>query len=515
VTPRARRLPGAGTLLVVLAVLVPRLPTLAEPLGMDQALFAVIGEGLLRGERLYVDLWDHKPPAIYALYAGVIAVAGAAPWAIALAALGAAVATALLLRALVTARSGARAGLLAGTLYGLLANPILLGGFYATAQAEGFMEPLVAAALLLGARREWAGGAAARLGAGLALGTAALFKPTALVFAPLVVWGGGGIAGEAGAGWRGLDAPTLRRFALGLAAPAALALAYVAASGTLGAALDALVTWNLGAARAAAAGPLALGSISLTPAGLLAALLDGILLLGPFLLFALGGAALSGARAAPLAWLAAALVTVLAQGKLYRYHYQLLLAPIVWLSALGLAEAAALLGRGGARVRRAAGPIVAVAALATLLPYAGSVRAYWARHRFHVPLPTGTAREEMLATYAWSDPPMRYADAALVAARIRAASAPEDRIAVLGFDPQIYWLSRRAPAGRYLAHDHLRAPGAASRLAADFARRPPRWVVVATDQVAATDFPEVTGWIAAHTEPRGAVGRFALFERTR
>ncbi len=507
----AWRLPGAATLVVVLAAALPRLPTLAEPLAMDQALFAVIGEGILRGERLYVDLWDHKPPAIYVLYAAIIGVAGRAPWAVALAGLAAAVGTALLLRSLVALRCGARAGLLTGTLYGLLANPILLGGFYATSQAEVFMETLVVAALFVAARADRPPG----LGEGLALGVAALFKPTALLFAPLVLLGGRRAHGERAARPRVPGGPALRRFALGLAAPALLALAYVAASGALGAAFDALVTWNLGAARAAAASREGLRAISPTLTGVLGALFDGVLLLGPFLAVALVGATISRARALPLAWLAAALVSVLVQGKFYRYQYQPLLAPLVWLSALGLGEAASLVARRAPRARHAVLSLVAILALISLLPYAATIRAYWAGHRYRFPVPTGRAREEMLDTYAWSDPPMRYADAARVAARIRAESAPDERLAVLGFDPQIYLLARRAPAVRYLAHDHLRAPGAASRLASDLSRRRPRWVVVATDQVATSDFPEATAWIAEHTEARGTIGRFALFERTR
>src|SRR5262245_37981932 len=116
---------------------------------MDQALFAVIGEGLLRGDRLYVDLWDHKPPAIYVLYAAIIRLFGHSAWGIDFAGLLAAIATALLLRSFVAIRFGRGAGLLAGILYGLVANPVLLGGFYATAQAEVFMETLLLAALVL------------------------------------------------------------------------------------------------------------------------------------------------------------------------------------------------------------------------------------------------------------------------------------------------------------------------------------------------------------------------------
>jgi len=48
---------------------VTRLHTYYEPLDRDLALYAVIGHEMNQGRKLYADLWDHKPPAIYATYA--------------------------------------------------------------------------------------------------------------------------------------------------------------------------------------------------------------------------------------------------------------------------------------------------------------------------------------------------------------------------------------------------------------------------------------------------------------
>ncbi len=45
-----------------------RLHTYYEPLERDSALYAVIGHEMNQGRKLYSDLWDHKPPAIYAVY---------------------------------------------------------------------------------------------------------------------------------------------------------------------------------------------------------------------------------------------------------------------------------------------------------------------------------------------------------------------------------------------------------------------------------------------------------------
>ena len=48
------------------------LPNLSYPLGRDQATYAVVGRGLLRGARLYRDIWDVKPPAIFWTYAAIV-----------------------------------------------------------------------------------------------------------------------------------------------------------------------------------------------------------------------------------------------------------------------------------------------------------------------------------------------------------------------------------------------------------------------------------------------------------
>src|SRR5262249_40623615 len=45
------------------------LPTLFYPFGRDQALFAYVGEGWLQGFWPYADAVEHKPPAIFIVYA--------------------------------------------------------------------------------------------------------------------------------------------------------------------------------------------------------------------------------------------------------------------------------------------------------------------------------------------------------------------------------------------------------------------------------------------------------------
>ena len=42
----------------------------------------MIGQGLLRGAKLYRDLWDMKPPGIFGIYAGVVKLFGPVMWSV-------------------------------------------------------------------------------------------------------------------------------------------------------------------------------------------------------------------------------------------------------------------------------------------------------------------------------------------------------------------------------------------------------------------------------------------------
>ena len=53
-----------------------RLPFLAEPLERDEGSYAYIAQRLLVGEVPYRDYFDHKPPAIYFIYAGIFKLLG-------------------------------------------------------------------------------------------------------------------------------------------------------------------------------------------------------------------------------------------------------------------------------------------------------------------------------------------------------------------------------------------------------------------------------------------------------
>ena len=58
-------------LALVGALLLVRLPSLVQPMGPDQGLYAYVGERIRHGELAYRDAWDQKPPGIHYVYAAL------------------------------------------------------------------------------------------------------------------------------------------------------------------------------------------------------------------------------------------------------------------------------------------------------------------------------------------------------------------------------------------------------------------------------------------------------------
>ena len=69
-------------LFLSMAIAVMRFHTYRQPLEGDITTYAVIGHEVLHGRYLYSDVWDQKPPAIYASYALAEKIAGYGPGAV-------------------------------------------------------------------------------------------------------------------------------------------------------------------------------------------------------------------------------------------------------------------------------------------------------------------------------------------------------------------------------------------------------------------------------------------------
>lgn len=178
---------SAAWALVIMLLLATRLPSLVEPAGADQSLYAYVGQAINAGDVPYRDAWDQKPPAIHFLYAAMWRV-----WphesVIAASDLVAAGLTAWLLVLLGQRTFGTAIGYASASLFLLLGNPALqrLSGVRVRAQCETFIAVAVTAAFVLALdprRRRWP-----LLLAGAALGLAFWLKYNAAVYFLPVLW---------------------------------------------------------------------------------------------------------------------------------------------------------------------------------------------------------------------------------------------------------------------------------------------------------------------------------------
>jgi hypothetical protein len=221
---------------VLLAV---RLPSLVQPMGADQGLYAYAGDRIRAGALPYRDAWDQKPPAIHVAYAAMRAIwphQSAVPAAdfVMAAVVGA------LLWGLGSALAAPRIGRAAALLFLLLSNPAFarLGGVSVRAQCETFIAAAVAGAFLLLARsRDGAAGTWKLVGAGILFGAAFAFKYNAAVYAPAGLF--------ALFLWKRLTPGAVAAVGIGFLLPAIALGAWFAHAGALRDLYDATILYNL------------------------------------------------------------------------------------------------------------------------------------------------------------------------------------------------------------------------------------------------------------------------------
>jgi len=185
------------TLLLVLAAaaLALRVLSIAEPLGIDQSLWASAVRGMDHHQRLYRDVWEQRPPGIYFTYLAGFRIFGWTPAAVAWLEILASAATTWLLFAIVRRLSTVTAGAFAAALYACLTMPGWLyrhDGFLERSVCETFI--VVSVALMAWCAVKWRTSEPASfylysLGVGFFGGAAVVFKPNAgLYFPALLAW---------------------------------------------------------------------------------------------------------------------------------------------------------------------------------------------------------------------------------------------------------------------------------------------------------------------------------------
>lgn len=132
--------------------------SLFDPIGYDQGLYQYMAERVLRGDRLYVDMWDQNGPGIVLVHLLSTLVAGTSPLALRLFDTGWQLLTIVALMAL--ALRGGRRWNVAWIAAGLYTLAYYSLGYVHTAQREGFavLPMLLAVHLVIDGRRPaWSG----------------------------------------------------------------------------------------------------------------------------------------------------------------------------------------------------------------------------------------------------------------------------------------------------------------------------------------------------------------------
>jgi hypothetical protein len=477
------RMPKTAVVAVFALGVLLRLPTFSRPLlSDDEAIYAATADALNRGDLLFRDVVDHKPPAVYHVYEAAFAAFGRyqmhGPHALVILAV---LLTAGLLFAIRRREASdgpaARSSALAAAGLFLIFSTTWHDYDTLGANCELYLLPFQAGAawmLLrdLGRPSRGARAAASHLTIGLLIGASALFKYQGLTFlgasVGMLVWSS--INGRAS--WRRTAAMGVCQVA-GALVPAALYLLWCAAAGN---AADA-VYWfrfNFSYVNAGLTGLTAIGR------GLRRTAMIGGVALVPYALgvaAAVGAAArvarvirrrLRGARGfdadepAPaavlgLAWLATSAIAVAAGGRFFGHYFHLVLAPLCLLAAPAFCR---LWNAGWSR--RA--PLIALCLLPALFFFG-----------------LATVGRSVAAALDEREP-----DYDAVAARIDELTTPDERIFVWGNTPQLYVLARRPMGARFSSANFVtgESPGTPTetgRWNADANQSPARWEMLFAD----------------------------------
>jgi hypothetical protein len=501
------------------ALLIARLPSLVQPMGADQALYAYVGDRILAGEVPYRDAWDQKPPAIHFVYA-LMRTLWPHDSAVAAADLLGAAAIAwmlVLLGARIDPRSGTNPSLSPGVrgstrnaigvasalLFLLLSNPSFtrVAGVRLRGQCETFIAVAVIAAFLCLAR-----GDTRTFAAGLLFGVAFTLKYNAIVYlgaGVLMLWL-----------WDRWSWAAVARLAAGSAVPAVLLLGYFAATGALRALYDATITYNVQYSGETYSGlSHALGYLLSFPVD--RARVDAQWTLGGAGCLALMAAS-AGHRVrlmAPL-WVAAACLSIAINGSRGLPQYFVQANPALALAAGwgGVLTWRSLekVGRGRARAIGAIAAILIVTAVwrVNQFPKLVEQTVFDARYALG-----GMSRADYLARY--SDD-RKYAPLAAdaLATVLRAHSGNGERVYVFGFTSAAYVYADRPSASRFfwsrpvIVGFNADRPGyGAAGLLDDLQRNNPAVVALqrhdwAPDVLDSAAFfmrtPELAGWLQSH-----------------
>jgi hypothetical protein len=431
-----------------------RLPSLAQPMGLDQSVYSYVGLRMLEGDLPYRDVWDHKPVGLHAAYAAMWYL-----WpdeaVVPLADLLAAAVTALLLLRMAPRFTRSRlSGPLAAGLFLLLGNPAFAryGGVRVRSQAETFVAVLVAASVFAAlrvtgkadhpapaARRAWL------VLAGALVGGAALMKYQTAIFLAVPWACAVGLGRDGRPQWSGIAAAAEAAALVfaGFLISILAVLGVYAFQGALPSLWDATVRFNVGYATESYANAWQAVHYLLT-FPVRQARVDGLWLVG-------GAGALvlvcqivrRPQYAFVLGWIAVACLSIAMNGSRGLPQYFIQAGPALGLAAGIAAADLAALRRTWLNVGLAVLTVWAVARVVSI-PDAAAATSWDARR-----LLGRTDRTAYLGRFAGRagdkySPPDSYD----LAAHLEANALPQDTVYVFGFSAAAYVYSGRRSASR-------------------------------------------------------------------
>lgn len=434
IKPRESRIPWywLGLLIIVACAAGLRVRLLDVPLERDEGEYAYAGQMILRGELPYERVYNMKLPGVYYAYAGILAILGETDVAIRLGLILVNTAAIVLLFLLTARLFDKSTGLAAAAAYAVLSLGLTVMGF--TANTEHFVVvPALGGVLLLVIAADkkrlygWFWG-------GVLLGLAFVMKQhgAAFVLFGAIYWTF--IAFQHGwSGWRrSLWAGVV--FAAGALLPFGMVCLYLWSAGVF----DRFWFWTFTYAQHYVAMVSLKDGLNILWQKIVEIAGSSSILWG---LATLGATALFWDRIARKQLLVVGLFTfcsflAICPGLLFRDHYFIMLLPAVALLAgIGAAACGRLVVRLQPRSSTDAITLV-IAGLAVVITIAQQ-----SDYLFEL-----TPRQVSRQRYG-SNP---FPEAVEIARYIREHSTPEDRIAVIGSEPQIYFYSGRRSATSYI-----------------------------------------------------------------
>ena len=420
-----------------------RLPSLVQPMGADQALYAYVGERVRAGGLPYRDAWDQKPPAIHFLYAGMRTV-----WSddavVPAADLAAAAATAILLYVLGSAIGPRGTGEATALLFLLFSNPAFtrLNGVRLRSQCETFIAVAVTAAFVLLARKAARKSSLALFWPGILFGIAFTFKYNTALFA---------VAGLAALWlWKRPTIADVVWFIAGCVVPPAALLLVFAVGGALRPLIDATLLYNIQYSGETYGGAADVVRY-LVSFPVERARADALWTLGGagciLLLVSVGG---DRQRLFPIVWVAAACGSIAINGSRSLPQYFIQANPALalaagWATILVWTWLRAGLGRSA---RVAAIPIAILVAYATVRVNQYDKLAE--QTIFDARYALGSIdRSTYLARYDDGDRKYSAPASEALGAYLKTHSGPTDRVYVFGFSCAAYVKAERTSASRF------------------------------------------------------------------